>query len=283
MSRRPGTAGARRRSISSRSIEKTRRAKLGQHFLSDMRYRSRIADALGLRPGELVIEIGPGHGAVTPLLAERAGKVLGIELDGKLADELRHAFEGDSRIEIIQADILGSDLSALCREHDAVQCFLFGNLPYYITSPILHHVLEFAGIIRAMAFVMQREVAERIVAQPGSRDYGYLSVFVQYHAKPRVAFHIPAGAFSPRPKVESSLVLFEMRPDAADEPETRREEFLKFVKRCFAQKRKKLVNNLAPFVSRRASDSALAALSISPAARAEDLSVAQFRALFERL
>lgn len=264
-------------------MPQTRRAKLGQHFLADSGYRRRIADSLPLRPDDLIIEIGPGRGAMTRLLADRAARVLGIELDRTLALALQQEFAGNSQIEILSVDILSADLRALCRERRLQQCFLFGNLPYYITSPILHHVLQFADSIRAMACMVQREVADRITAQPGSRDYGYLSVFVQSFARLHIAFHIPPGAFSPRPKVDSSLVLFEMQAEPSGWSKARQQEFLKFVQHCFRQKRKKLVNNLSPAIPRKTIEAALASLSIPAGIRAEGMSLAQFRALFKIL
>jgi 16S rRNA (adenine1518-N6/adenine1519-N6)-dimethyltransferase len=259
------------------------RARLGQHFLADRRFQNRIAGLLDLRPGEPVVEIGPGRGAMTALLAERADRVIGIEFDRGLARGLRQTFAANPRVEILEADILRTDLRSLLLERGAAQCFMFGNLPYYITSPILHHVLRFADSIRAMGLMVQREVAARIEAQPGSRDYGYLSVFVQAHADPQILLDIPPGAFSPRPRVHSSLVLFQMHAKDGRQPEARQEEFLKFVQRCFAQKRKKLVNNLLPFVPRGAVKETLTALSIPENARAEDLTLAQFHALFDGL
>ncbi len=140
-------------------MPKPRRPKLGQHFLADVRYRSRIVQALGLRPDDLVIEIGPGHGAITPLVAAQARQVAAVELDPALAAELQQKFQQEPRVEVINADILATDLAAICRRFQARECFVFGNLPYYITSPILHHLLEFAGSIRAMGLLVQREVA----------------------------------------------------------------------------------------------------------------------------
>ena len=275
------------------AVPQTRRPKLGQHFLASAGYRRRIAEALDLRPDDLVIEIGAGRGAMTELLAERAGRVIAIELDAVLAASLREKLKATPQIEVLQSDILTTDLAALCHAHQAEKCFVFGNLPYYITSPILHRLFAFGSSIRAMALLVQREVAERLTAVPGTRAYGYLSVLTQLHSQPRIVLSVPPGAFVPAPKVQSTLVSFQMcstlpewlqapaLPSASTaELETK---FLDFVKRCFAQKRKILVNNLAGTYTRERAERALAALSLPLTIRAEQLALNQFAGLFERL
>ncbi len=256
------------------------RPKLGQHFLADARYCSRIAEALDLRPGDLVIEIGPGHGAVTGLLASRVRKLVAIELDSELADELRQKFEETPEVEIIQGDVLQTDIGEICRRNGADCCYVVGNLPYYITSPIIHHVLQFAVQVRAMGLLVQREVADRLTAQPGSRDYGYLTVFAHLYSSPRVVFHVPPGAFSPPPKVHSAFVRFDMRASSPVVSSEDEEELLRFLKQSFAYKRKKLLNCLAPVYSRPKVEQELARLGLPPGTRAEQLSLEQFVALF---
>ncbi len=282
------------------SVHLTRRPRLGQHFLSDQGYRRRIVQSLPLQPDELVIEIGAGRGAMTPLLAERARRVIAIELDDGLAARLKENFKGDSRIEIVHADILSTDLAELCRRNETARCFVFGNLPYYITSPILNHLRTFRTWIRAMGLVVQREVAERLTARPGSPSYGFLSVLTQLYSEPRILLGIPAGAFSPLPKVESALVYFAMRPkfpawaESTQGPDVGathesplqkggEKKFLDFVKRCFAQKRKKLVNNLAAICPRRRVTHELEAMGLGPGLRAEQLTIEQFAGLYQRL
>ena len=273
-----------------------RRPKLGQHFLASDAFRRRIAAALPLRPDDLAIEIGAGRGAMTGLLAERAARVVAVELDSSLAEHLRKELAGREGIEILQADILELDLAELCRRRAAQQAFVFGNLPYYITSPILHHLLESAGWIRAMAFVVQREVALRITASPGSRAYGYLSVLAQCYSRPEVVFNIPPGAFSPPPAVQSALIIFEMTGALAaetshgkeasvaeDQADLRRRKFLDFVKLSFAQKRKKLANNLAASFPIDAVRNALHSLHLRDTLRAEELGVADLWRVFEAL
>lgn len=260
-----------------------RRPKLGQHFLTAPRYRRRIIEALPLRPDDLVVEIGPGRGAMTAMLAERARQVVAVELDTGLAAKLQEQLPAHSRIEIIRGDILSTNLDAICRRHRADKCFVFGNLPYYITSPIIHHLFASADWIRGMALLVQREVAERLTASPGCRAYGYLSVLAQLGAQPRIALGVPPGAFSPPPKVHSALVSFEMTsrfPAWRSEDTT---QFLEFVKRCFAQKRKNLRNNLAGTYSRGRLEEEFVRLGLSTALRAEQLSLEQLAALWKRL
>lgn len=264
-------------------MDHRRRPKLGQHFLSDVRYCSRIVDALGLRGNELVIEIGPGRGAMTELLASRAQGVVAIEIDPALADELRQKFQHVSKVEIVHADVLDSDFSAICRRHGVNQCYVFGNLPYYITSPIIHHVMGFAAYVRGMGFLIQREVADRLVARPGTRDYGYLTVFTRLYSSPRMALRVPRGAFTPPPKVHSALVCFEMRGDSQPVSADNEKEFLDFLKRSFAHKRKKLVNCLSSAYPRERIEQELGSLELPAGVRAEQLSLEQFIALFSEL
>jgi 16S rRNA (adenine1518-N6/adenine1519-N6)-dimethyltransferase len=264
-------------------VSKTRRPKLGQHFLTSESYRRRIAEALGMRADELVVEIGSGGGAMTGLLAERAGRVAAVELDPALARQLREKQASNDRVEIVEGDILSTDLAALCRQHGADSCFVFGNVPYYITSPIIHHLMDSAEMIRGMALLVQREVAERVTAKPGSRDYGYLSVLVQVHSSPRIVMTVPPGAFSPPPKVRSSLVEFTMQPKFPAWSPQQRARFLEFVPRCFAQKRKNLVNNLGALYGKDRIRAALAGMKLPATARAEELSIEQFALLVENL
>jgi len=274
-----------------------RRPKLGQHFLADPRFRSRIVDALPLHPSELVVEIGSGRGAMTGLLLERAGRVVAIELDAALAETLRREFPAETRLQVIAADILATDVGRLCRERQAETCFVFGNIPYYITSPILHHLFGFHASIRGMALLMQREVAMRLTARPGRRDYGYLTVLAQVFSSPRLLLDVPSGAFSPPPQVASALVGFEMRPQArslsaTSEPSRlgpgnwdagKVEQFLSFVQTCFAQKRKRLLNNLGPTYGREAVEIQLDRVGLAVEVRAEELEVEELAKIFEGL
>ncbi|HEX5410894.1 MAG TPA: 16S rRNA (adenine(1518)-N(6)/adenine(1519)-N(6))-dimethyltransferase RsmA [Terriglobia bacterium] len=259
---------------------KRHRPKLGQHFLSDNRYCSRIADALELNAGDFVIEVGPGHGAVTGLLASRAQSVIAIEIDPALADELRQKFLQSPNVEIVHGDVLLTDVGDICRRQGAEQCYVFGNLPYYITSPIIHHVLGSAKRVRAMGLLVQREVADRLVAQPGSRDYGYLTVFTRFYSSARLVFDVPPGAFTPPPKVHSAFVRFEVHAGRRGISPENEEKFLRFLKQAFAFKRKKLLNCLVPMYSRQEIEAELERLAVPFSIRAEELSIEQFISIF---
>ena len=196
---------------------------------------NRIAAAACPERPDLVIEIGPGRGSLTRKLLRRAGRVVAIEVDPYLADRLRREYSSEPRLEVVEADVLACDLGQWGRAPIA------GNLPYYITSPILEHALE-ARPPRAV-FLIQKEVAERLVASPGSRDYGYLTARTAFFARARLLFEVAPAAFHPPPKVDSAVVLLE--PVAAPAGIAAPEAFLRFVALCFSHKRKTLRNNLA--------------------------------------
>jgi 16S rRNA (adenine1518-N6/adenine1519-N6)-dimethyltransferase len=260
-----------------------RRPKLGQHFLSDPHFRSRIVSSLGLRADDLVIEVGPGHGAMTPLLAEQARAVVAVEVEAVLARELAEKFQQDPKVEIVHADILATDIAAIRRRCGAARCFVFGNLPYYITSPIIHHLLEFAADIRAMGLLVQREVANRLAAIPGTRDFGYLTVLTRLYASPQVVFQVPPGAFSPPPKVHSALVCMPMHPVDERIGPAQKEKFQSYLKQCFSHKRKKLLNCLAELYPRERIERELERLALPSGVRAEELSPEEFIGLFTSL
>jgi 16S rRNA (adenine1518-N6/adenine1519-N6)-dimethyltransferase len=261
-------------------VPKSYRPKLGQHFLIDRRYQQRILDALDIRSEDLVVEIGAGRGAMTGLLARRARSVVAVEVDPVLVEKLKTEMRDEPRVEILRADVLSTDIAELCRLAATEQCFIFGNLPYYITSPILHHLFAFRTRIRSMALLVQREVAGRITAEPGRRAYGYLSVLAQIYSQPRVVLAVPPGAFSPPPKVHSALVSFAMQTKFPEWPTEDYERFLEFVKRCFAQKRKSLRNNLARTHGRQRIEQELGRLDLAPDVRAEQLTMQQLAYLY---
>jgi 16S rRNA (adenine1518-N6/adenine1519-N6)-dimethyltransferase len=250
--------------------------KLGQHFLTDASWQERIASAVRIDDG-VWVEIGAGHGEMTTRLAQRARKVFAIELDPRLARRLRDATVPCKNVEVIEDDVMAVDLEKLTRGE---RFSVYGNLPYYITSPILHRLFEHADRIAAIHIVIQFEVAVRIVAQPGRRDYGYLSVVSQWFSRPEIAFRIPPGAFRPPPKVASALVSFRMPGARAKNSVADEDAFLDFVKECFAQKRKTLRNNLRGRLGAHAED-VLREAGLLPDARAEQLTVTQFAALFD--
>jgi len=230
------------------------------------------------RPGEVWIEIGAGHGEMTELLAQHARRVVAIEIDDRLLPRLCQVATRLGNVSVVAGDVLTLDLAELA----AGERFrVYGNLPYYITSPIVHRLLEHAGQLDAAFLVMQMEVAERLAATPGHREYAYLSAIVQFYARVQIMLRIPPGAFRPPPKVASALVA--LRPPGerpalgiADE-----HSFGEFLKRCFAQKRKMLRNNLRALVNGESSEEIFREAGIAPNARAEELTLAQFARLFE--
>lgn len=244
------------------------RRRLGQHFLTRASILERIAAAACPEPCGLVVEIGPGRGALTQRLLARADRVVAIEIDRELAAGLREKYAGDLRLEVIEADILATDLG---RWPGAT---IAGNLPYYITSPILERALR-ARPPRAV-FLVQKEVALRMAAAPGSRDFGLLTVRVAVYARARMLFEVKPGAFHPPPEVDSAVVLLEPAapPPGIDDAEA----FLRFAALCFRHKRKTLRNNLAEAYGR-------ATVDAWPEAglRAEQLSVAQLAEIYARL
>jgi 16S rRNA (adenine1518-N6/adenine1519-N6)-dimethyltransferase len=261
------------------------RQRLGQHFLNDSGWQQRILATLPRGNDDNWVEIGAGQGQLTRLLAARSRSLVAIERDPPLAQHLRQQIDQSPdewpKVEIISADILQFDIGAALNGRFRV----YGNLPYYITSPILHHLFTWADRIDSIHIVIQLEVAERIVAQPNSRDYGYLSVICQFYTKPQITLRIPAGAFSPPPKVQSALLQMSLPGERATlgiEP-ARESAFLEFVQRCFHQKRRTLRNNWREGKTDGQIHAALQETGVRPDARAEQLTLAQFAGLFERL
>jgi 16S rRNA (adenine1518-N6/adenine1519-N6)-dimethyltransferase len=262
------------------------RQRLGQHFLHDIGWRKRILATLPLAPNQTWIEIGPGHGEMTQLLVGENRRIIVIETDQKLAEGLEASRDSDPNqwpgLEIITADVLTTNIGELTTE----KIHIYGNLPYYITSPILHHLFRWAAQIASIHIVIQLEVAERITAHPNLRVYGYLSALCQFYARPKIALRIPPGAFRPPPKVKSALVGMTLPGAQAIlniTGETNEKHFLEFVQTCFSQKRKTLRNNLLAIATDKKIHEALAAAQLRPDARAEQLTLPQFAALFTQL
>lgn len=268
MSRRPGGG---------RALPPIRKS-LGQHFLNDRRILTRIVDALGPTSGETVLEIGPGRGALTDILRERAKRVVAIEYDRALAAILRERYAG-SNVEVIEADVLQTDLGAAAGGPYA----LVGNVPYYITTPILFHALKRPRADRAV-YLLQKEVADRVTATAGEKAYGALSVNLQSLARAESIFRIPAGAFTPPPKVESTVVRVTPLADPIVAP-GEEQGFRELVQGAFGMRRKQMrrvVRGLQPMGAERA-DEVLREVGIESEARPETLTAQQFAALYRRL
>ncbi len=262
--------------------ERRQRPKLGQNFLVSATAQAAIVDALGDLSARTVVEIGPGRGAITALLAARAGRLVAVELDRELAPRLRAEFAERESVSILEGDVLETDFTAL-RAGEDEKLLVVGNLPYSITSEILLRLFRYAGDIERAVIMVQREVADRIAAAPGTRDYGVLTVTAQMYARVEKLLTLPPGAFSPPPQVHSTVLRLTMAPRFGElgvEPEG----FLRFVRSCFAQKRKMLAKNLrnAGFEAGKVT-AALEKRGVSVQARAEELGVETLARLFLQL
>ena len=273
------------------------RQRLGQHFLEDIDWREQIARAIGvsphstLRPAPVAsesigaqshcwIEVGAGHGEMTEHLLSSGDPVYAVEIDALLVTRLQKLAKKFPNLTVVQADVLETDLAAIAAGR---RIRLYGNLPYYITSPILHHFFMFADLIDEIHIVIQEEVAERLAAKPETKQYGYLSVVTQLYTRPELVLSIPRTAFSPPPEVGSALVTLRLPGERAKLGLRDEMAFLDFVKVCFAQKRKTVVNNLRSLAKPDAVREALAEQSLRPDARAEQLAVSQFATLHAKL
>ena len=247
------------------------RAKLGQHFLQDEAVLARIASA-AVAADDTVVEVGPGRGALTRHLLGIARRVVAVELDAGLAEALPRHCRSARQLTVITADILQVNLPQVLSEATRGQSVIVGNLPYYITSPILRTVFATGGLFRSATFLMQEEVADRVVATGGSRSFGFLSCLCQLQSRPEKLFRVPPAAFAPPPAVHSAVVHF----DLAGEPPP--EGLLAFLSACFRQPRKTLKNNLAARYPQHR-------LSADPCAgmRAQQLSLGELRAMWGRL
>jgi 16S rRNA (adenine1518-N6/adenine1519-N6)-dimethyltransferase len=259
------------------------RQRLGQHFLADAAWRERIAHAVLIPSADSTgvwIEVGAGHGEMTALLSRHASRVVAVELDQKLLPGLRELASRLGNVTVAAGDVLSLDLAALAEGHNYRA---YGNIPYYITSPIIHHLFSGTKPPEAAFLVMQLEVAERLCARPGGRDYGYLSAFAQFHALCETVLRIPPGAFRPPPKVDSALVA--LRPPGERARLTVHDEtaFINFLKLCFSQKRKTLRNNLRTIAPDSRAEAMLERCGIRRDARAEQLGLPEMACLFAQV
>ncbi|MEE7546816.1 16S rRNA (adenine(1518)-N(6)/adenine(1519)-N(6))-dimethyltransferase RsmA [Xanthomonas sp. Kuri4-1] len=241
---------------------------LGQHFLADRHYIDSIVRAVAPRPGDRLVEIGPGQGAITLPLLRQHGRLTVIEFDRDLIEPLTAAAAPLGELEIVHRDVLKVDFTALA---GGERIRLVGNLPYNISSPILFHALEHAGAIADMHFMLQKEVVDRMAAPPGSKVYGRLSVMLQAFCEVESLFVVPPGAFRPPPKVDSAVVRLVPR-DPASVGIDDRGRFAAVVRAAFGQRRKTLRNALSGVCDGRHFETA----GVRPDARAEQLEVADF-------
>lgn len=266
--------------------------KLGQHFLTSPDWAGRIVDGLGDVSQNTVLEIGPGRGILTSLLVRRARRVIAVEIDRVLAAQLRLNFGMARNIEILEADVLAIDFDSLFGPKPGLgrpgielkpdPAKVVGNLPYYITSDILLRLFEYSKYFESMVIMVQREVADRIAAEPGGRDYGLLSATAQLYARVEKLFTLPPGAFAPPPKVHSTVLRLTIEP-RQQELDVTGDGFIDFLRASFAQKRKTLWNNLKTKYSEPHLKQALAQARVKPGARAETLSLEQSAAIYREL
>jgi 16S rRNA (adenine1518-N6/adenine1519-N6)-dimethyltransferase len=244
---------------------------LGQNFLHEKGVIARIVQAIDPKPGDAIVEIGPGQGALTFPLLDRHGAITAIEFDRDLHAPLQAAARAHGALRLVEGDVLGVDFTALAAELGADAIRLVGNLPYNLSSPILFHALDHAAAIGDMHFMLQKEVVERMAAPPGGKVYGRLSVMLQAYCTVTPLFTVPPGAFRPAPKVDSAVVRLVPRPAGAIGIRDRA-RFAAIVRAAFGQRRKTLRNALSGVVDA----DAIAAAGLDPGTRAERLSVADF-------
>ncbi|MCL5669077.1 MAG: 16S rRNA (adenine(1518)-N(6)/adenine(1519)-N(6))-dimethyltransferase RsmA [Gammaproteobacteria bacterium] len=254
----------------------TPRKRFGQHFLHDQTVIQRIIAALHPQTGDHMVEIGPGHGALTRPLLAAVGALDVIELDRDLIPLLQAECAGMGELRIHQADALKFDFTTLAKSGERLR--IVGNLPYNISTPLLFHLLDQTRAIQDMHFMLQKEVVQRMVAAPGGKDYGRLSVMLQYRCEMEKLFAVGAGAFSPPPKVESAVVRMTPRTQPAVHIQDE-SLFARVVSAAFAQRRKTLRNSLKTLLT----EQQIRALGIAPDARAEQLSLEQFALLSNAL
>src|ERR1700733_14681176 len=270
--------------------------KLGQHFLASDTFASQIVNALGDITQNTVLEIGPGRGVLTSLLAKRTRRLIAVELDRVLAAQLRLRFGMFPNVEVIEADILSIDFDSLFGpkpglsrpgiEFKPTPAKVIGNLPYYITSDILLRLFDYSKYFQTLVILVQREVADRIAARPGGRDYGLLSATAQLHARVEKLFTLPPAAFAPSPKVHSTALRLTIAPrDQQLGLDTIgfKDGFIDFLKLSFGQKRKTVWNNLKSAYAEPRLRAALSQARVKPAARAETLSLDESAALYRAL
>jgi 16S rRNA (adenine1518-N6/adenine1519-N6)-dimethyltransferase len=268
------------------------KAKLGQNFLADASGAQKIVDALGDISDATVVEIGPGRGAITDHLVKSAKRLIAVEIDRVLAAKLRLRYSRFPNVEVLEADILAVELSTVLtqrigplrdlRPTKADKVRVIGNLPYYITSDILLRLFEAHALIDFAVIMVQKEVADRIAAKPGTRDYGLLSATAQLYTRVEKLFTLPPGSFAPPPLVHSTVLRLEMQP-RIEELGVEEHGFIDFLKLIFGQKRKTLFNNLRGTYEATVVRDAMKAAGLKPDVRAEAVNLDKTAALYKAL
>jgi 16S rRNA (adenine1518-N6/adenine1519-N6)-dimethyltransferase len=269
-----------------------RKPKMGQHFLSSESAAQRIVEALGDVSEATVLEIGPGRGAITDILARKARRLIAVELDRVMSAQLRMKFSMQPNVEIIEGDVLKVEMDTVFGAKPGSlrtglnfapePARVVGNLPYYITSDILLRLLEYHRYFSTIVIMVQKEVADRLAASPGTRDYGLLTATTQLYGRVEKLFTLPPGAFAPAPKVHSSVVRITIKP-RIESLQVNETAFIDFLKLSFGQKRKTLWNNLKTQYDKNKLKAALAKSGVKPAIRAEALPLEKTAALFRAL
>jgi len=277
--------------VISRAAPGKRTPKLGQHFLANESAAVQIVDALGDVSHRTVFEIGPGKGVLTSMLAKRAHRLIAVELDRVLAAQLRMEFGQSRNVEIIEGDVLAVDLKTVFgprpgttrTEQESIEpVTVVGNIPYYITSDLLLRLFEHRNYVESLVLMVQREVADRLAAASGGSEYGLLSATAQLYSRVEKLFTLPPGAFSPPPKVHSTVVRLTIEP-RLDELQVPEQEFIAFLKLSFSQKRKTLWNNLKSRYGAQQLKAALEQTGIKSTVRAEALSLKKSAEVFRAL
>ncbi len=268
------------------SVHHKAKRRLGQNFLVKSQYSEQIVAAVGAKTGETVLEIGPGHGALTELLVETGARVVAIEVDRDLIPSLNRSFARRDNFSLIEADALEVDFCQTIAP--ATTARVVANLPYYISSPIMQRLIEHRRCVSEMTLMLQREVVERITASPGGKEYGYLSVLVQLYCEAEALFDVPPSAFRPVPKVVSSVVKLKVRPQPAAVVSDEK-LFFELTKTLFAQRRKTIHNNLRSGWTRLGIPAAdqigavLASAELDPQRRAETLTIVELARLADKI
>lgn len=280
-----GIAGRTRQLLAERGLRLKK--SLGQHFLTDRRILDQMMEAAGLGPEAGVLEIGPGIGALTERLAMAAGQVVAVELDDRLIPVLNSLFSGQPHVHIVHGDVMSLDLSRLLRDHlgNCNPICAVANLPYYVTSPILMRLLEEKLPLDRIVIMIQKEVAERLTASPGSKAYGSITVATRYYAETEWVTRVPAHVFVPQPQVDSAVIRLNIRQRP---PVEVRDEALLFrvIRASFGQRRKTLLNALSTGVvgeGKEIISRVLLEVGIDPKRRGETLSLEEFALVTNRL